>query len=226
MTFLLCKSLMLFLPSQKMLRVAARCLGRSLYSLPELSYKIADGLLPAISAENLDLHFNKHHQTYVNNANNQSKGTEWENAKLEDAVKGVDRPSGLFNQVAQIWNHTFYFTGMTPGGCAPTAEVEAKLASVYGSFDEFKAQFSASAVGLFGSGWTWLVADGEGFKIVNTSNAETPLADGMTPILTCDVWEHAYYPTSQNRRPEYVENFWSVVDWSMIEQRMREAELL
>ncbi len=185
------------------------------HKLPELPYA-RNGLEPHISAETLDFHYGKHHQTYVTNLNNLVKGTEFENASLEDIVRKAPN-GGIFNNAAQVWNHTFYFLGMGPkGGGQPTGALAAAIDAAFGSFAAFQEKFSASAVGNFGSGWTWLVKNAAGgVEIVNTSNADTPLRSGAKPILTVDVWEHAYYVDRRNARAAYVQAWWNVIDWDV-----------
>ena len=183
------------------------------HELPALPYA-KNALEPHISAETIEYHYGKHHQTYVNNLNNLVKGTEFESMSLEDIIKKSS--GGIFNNSAQVWNHTFYWNCLSPdGGGAPSGALAEAINKAFGSFDAFKEKFSTSAATNFGSGWTWLVksADG-GLEIVNTSNAGTPLTDGKTPLLTCDVWEHAYYIDYRNARPKYVEHFWNLVNWN------------
>jgi Fe-Mn family superoxide dismutase len=185
------------------------------FELPPLPYE-KNALEPHISAETLEFHYGKHHQTYVNNLNNLIQGTEFEGMSLEDIIKKSS--GGVFNNAAQVWNHTFYWSCMGPnGGGAPGGALGDAINGAFGSFDAFKEQFSKSAVGNFGSGWTWLVknADG-GLEIVNTSNAGNPMTDGKAPLLTCDVWEHAYYIDYRNARPKYVDNFWNLVNWDFV----------
>ncbi|HZJ74231.1 MAG TPA: superoxide dismutase [Perlabentimonas sp.] len=188
------------------------------FKLPELNYA-KGALAPNISEKTLDFHHGKHHQAYVNNLNNLIKGTRFENADLETIVKESD--GGIFNNGAQVWNHTFYFEAFSTN---PQAEPKGKLAEAierdFGSFTKFKEDFSKAAATLFGSGWAWLVKDKSGkLKIVQESNAGNPLRDGFTPLLTCDVWEHAYYLDYQNKRPDYIEAFWKLVDWAVVEKR-------
>jgi len=185
------------------------------FSLPELPYS-KDALAPHISAETLDFHHGKHHQTYVTNLNNLVKGTEWEGKSLEEIIRRAE--GGIFNNAAQIWNHTFYWQSLRPrGGGEPTGKVAEALTRAFGSFAAFKEQFTKAAVGQFGSGWAWLTKDGSGkLAIEATSNAGCPLRDGKTPLLTCDVWEHAYYLDYRNARPKYVEAFWSLVNWEHV----------
>ena len=185
------------------------------HKLPELPYP-RNGLEPHISAETLDYHYGKHHQTYVTNLNNLIKGTEFENASLEDIVRKAPN-GGIFNNAAQVWNHTFYFLGLGPkGGGEPTGALAAAINAAFGSFAAFQEKFTASAVGNFGSGWTWLVRNAAGgVEIVNTSNADTPLRTANKPVLTVDVWEHAYYVDRRNARPAYVQAWWNAVDWTV-----------
>lgn len=189
------------------------------HKLPELPYA-KDALLPHISPETLEFHYGKHHQTYVTNLNNLIKGTEFENASLEEIVQ--KSTGGIFNNAAQIWNHTFYWHSLSPkGGGAPTGAVADLITKSFGSFDAFKEKFSQSAITNFGSGWTWLVKKGDGVEIVNTSNAGSPLKDGLQSLLTIDVWEHAYYIDFRNARPKYVEAFWNLVNWDFANQNLK-----
>jgi Fe-Mn family superoxide dismutase len=182
------------------------------HTLPALPYAM-DALQPHISKETLEFHYGKHHQTYVTNLNNLIKGTEFENASLEDIVKKSS--GGVFNNAAQIWNHTFYWNSLSPkGGGKPAGGLAAAIDAKWGSLDAFKEAFTKSAVGNFGSSWTWLVKKAEGsLDIVNTSNAATPVTTADKPLMTCDLWEHAYYIDYRNRRPDYLGAFWSLVNW-------------
>jgi len=182
------------------------------HQLPALPYAL-DALQPHISRETLEFHYGKHHQTYVTNLNNLVKGTEFENMSLEDIIRKSS--GGMFNNAAQIWNHTFYWHSLSPkGGGKPGGDLAKAIDAKFGSFDEFKKQFSAAAVGTFGSGWAWLVKHADGtVAIESTSNAATPLTTDRKPLLTCDVWEHAYYIDYRNRRPDYVAAFWNLVNW-------------
>ena len=183
--------------------------------LPPLPFA-KDALDPVISAETIDFHYGKHHQAYVTNLNNLVPGTAFENASLEDIVMQAD--GGIFNNAAQVWNHTFYWNGLSPdGGGEPTGALGAAIDKAFGTFAAFKEAFIKSAVGNFGSGWTWLVKNGDGsVSIVNTSNAANPLRDGMTPLLTIDVWEHAYYIDYRNARPKYLGEIWKLVNWDFV----------
>ncbi|MDK3025707.1 superoxide dismutase [Fe] [Cupriavidus taiwanensis] len=182
------------------------------HKLPPLPYA-HDALAPHISKETLEFHHDKHHQTYVTNLNNLIKGTEFENASLEEIVKKSS--GGIFNNAAQVWNHTFYWDSLKPnGGGQPTGALADAINAKWGSFDKFKEEFTKVAVGTFGSGWAWLVKKADGsLDLVSTSNAATPLTTDAKPLLTCDVWEHAYYIDYRNARPKYVEAFWNVVNW-------------
>jgi Fe-Mn family superoxide dismutase len=185
------------------------------HELPALPYA-RDALAPVISEETLDYHYGKHHQTYVTNLNNLVAGTEHENSSLEDIIKSTD--GGIFNNAAQVWNHTFYWNCLSPnGGGEPGGALADAIASKFGSFDAFVEKFNTSAATNFGSGWTWLVktADG-GVDIVNTSNAGNPMTDGLTPLLTIDVWEHAYYVDYRNARPQYLGEIWKIINWDFV----------
>ena len=185
------------------------------HELPALPYE-KNALEPTISAETIDYHYGKHHQAYVTNLNNLIAGTEYENSTLEEIVKNADGP--IFNNAAQVWNHTFYWNGLAPNkGGEPTGALADAINTAFGSFAEFKTQFSASAVGNFGSGWTWLVKNKEGgVELLNTSNAASALTSDKTPLLTIDVWEHAYYVDYRNARPKYMEEIWNIVNWDFV----------
>ena len=184
------------------------------FELPALPYS-SDALQPHISAETLSFHHGKHHAAYVNNLNNFVAGNAaLQGLSLEEIVKTSS--GGVFNNAAQVWNHTFYWHSLSPsGGGAPTGALAQAINAAWGSFDEFKVKFSAAAAGQFGSGWAWLVADADGkLSIRTTGNAETPLTDAsVRAILTCDVWEHAYYIDYRNARPYYVAAWWNLVNW-------------
>jgi len=183
------------------------------FELPNLPYE-KNALEPHISAETLEFHHGKHHNTSVTKLNEMVPGTEFEGKSLEEIITSAPA-GGIFNQAAQVWNHTFYWNCMGPNaGGEPTGELADAINKAFGSFAQFKEKFAASAAGNFGSGWTWLVKNSDGtVEIVNTSNAGCPLTDGKTPLLTCDVWEHAYYIDYRNARPKYVEAFWNLVNW-------------
>jgi len=186
------------------------------HTLPDLPFA-KDALEPHISAETFEYHHDKHHAAYVTNLNNLVPGTEFEDKSLEEIVTSAPA-GGIFNNAAQVWNHTFYFNCMGPGaGGEPTGDLADAIAATFGSFAEFKEKFSTSAVTNFGSGWTWLVKNADGkLEIVNTANAGCPLTAGLTPLLTIDVWEHAYYVDKRNARPAYVESFWNVINWDFV----------
>jgi Fe-Mn family superoxide dismutase len=186
------------------------------FELPALPYA-QDALEPHISAETLEFHYGKHHKTYVDKLNGLAEGTDLANKSLEDVIKSSE--GGVFNNAAQIWNHTFYWHCLSPnGGGDASGAVAQAIDAAFGSFAAFKEQFTNSAITNFGSGWTWLVKNADGsVAIVNTSNAATPLTDsGITPLLTVDVWEHAYYIDYRNARPKYMEAFWALVNWEFV----------
>ncbi|SNX29445.1 superoxide dismutase, Fe-Mn family [Polynucleobacter meluiroseus] len=182
------------------------------HTLPALPYAM-DALAPFISKETLEFHYGKHHQAYVTNLNNLIKDTEFKDSSLEEIVK--KSAGGVFNNAAQVWNHTFYWNSMKPnGGGAPTGALADAINAKWGSFDKFKEEFTKCAIGTFGSGWAWLVKKADGsLDLVSTSNAGTPITTDATPLFTCDVWEHAYYIDTRNARPKYLENFWNLVNW-------------
>ncbi|UCH19527.1 MAG: superoxide dismutase [Fe] [Deltaproteobacteria bacterium] len=182
------------------------------HKLPDLPYS-KKALEPHISAETLEYHHGKHHAAYVTNLNNLIGGTEFEKASLEEII--LKSSGGVFNNAAQIWNHSFYWSCLKPGaGGEPTGPLAEAITSAFGSFEDFKKEFSQKAVTLFGSGWAWLVKNKDGsLAIEQTSNAGTPLTAGKKALLTCDVWEHAYYIDYRNARPKYVESFWNLVNW-------------
>ncbi len=182
------------------------------HELPALPYA-KDALQPHISAETLEYHYGKHHNAYVTNLNNLIKGTDFETLSLEDIV--LKSSGGIFNNAAQVWNHTFYWNCLSPnGGGEPAGALADAINAKFGSFAAFKEEFSKCAVGTFGSGWAWLVKNADGsVELMSTSNAGTPMTSGKTALLTCDVWEHAYYIDYRNLRPKYVEAFWNLVNW-------------
>lgn len=190
------------------------------FELPILPYA-QDALEPVISKQTIEFHYGKHHQAYVTNLNKLVIGTEFENATLEEIVK--KSTGGIFNNGAQIWNHTFYWESFKPnGGGEPTGELAEAINKSFGSFAEFKEKFTAAAATLFGAGWAWLVKNTDGnLQIVQESNAGNPLKNGLKPLLTCDVWEHAYYIDFQNRRPDYISGFWSIINWDKVAERFK-----
>ncbi|WP_084418613.1 superoxide dismutase [Henriciella litoralis] len=198
------------------------------FELPALPYS-RDALAPHISEETLNYHYGKHHQAYVNNLNKLIEGTPHENASLEEIIKAADGDSskaGLFNNSAQVWNHTFYWHSMKPsGGGKPTGAIAKKIDEDFGSYEDFAKEFKAAGGGQFGSGWAWLVLKGGKLEIRKTPNAETPVTDdGATPLLTMDVWEHAYYLDYQNSRPNYMDAFLeNLVNWDFANQNLADA---
>ncbi len=182
------------------------------HELPALPYA-QDALQPTISAETLEYHYGKHHQAYVTNLNNLIEGTEFADLSLEDIISKAS--GGIFNNAAQVWNHTFYWNSLSPqGGGNPSGALADQINSTFGSVDAFKEQFSKAGATQFGSGWVWLVKKSDGtLAIYSTANAECPLTQGDTALLTCDVWEHAYYIDYRNARPKYLEAFWNLVNW-------------
>ncbi|SJL82414.1 superoxide dismutase [Fe] [Vibrio palustris] len=190
------------------------------FELPALPFA-KDALEPHISKETLEYHYGKHHNTYVVKLNGLIPGTEFENKSLEEIIK--TSTGGVFNNAAQVWNHTFYWNCLAPqAGGEPTGDVADAINKAFGSFEEFKTQFTNNAVANFGSGWTWLVKKADGsVAIVNTSNAATPITEeGVTPLLTVDVWEHAYYIDYRNARPSYMEAFWNLVNWDFVAKNL------
>jgi len=189
------------------------------HELPTLPYA-RSALTPHISEETIDFHYGKHHQTYVTNLNNLIKGTDFEGMTLEQIVKRSS--GGIFNNAAQVWNHSFYWQCLSPsGGGAPSGAIADAINDAFGSFEDFKEKFTTSAVTNFGSGWTWLVKNQQGnLEIVNTSNAGTPITEGKTALLTCDVWEHAYYIDYRNVRPQYLMAFWNLVNWNFVASKL------
>lgn len=191
------------------------------HSLPDLPYP-KDALAPHISAETLEFHHGKHHQKYVDTLNDLIKGTQYEDASLEEIIKKSE--GKMFNNGAQVWNHTFYWNCMSPdGGGEPSGALAEAIKKEFGSFEQFQEQFNSTSAGLFGSGWTWLVKKGDGgLAIVPKGNAGNPIRDGEKPLLTCDVWEHAYYIDYRNARPKYLEAFWKVVNWDFVGKQYSE----
>jgi Fe-Mn family superoxide dismutase len=188
------------------------------FELPKLPYKL-DALVPYISEETLEFHYGKHHQAYINNLNGLVPGTEYENSDLETIIKKAD--GGIFNNAAQVWNHTFYFESFSgKGRRAPSGVLSDAINSSFGSFEAFREQFTKAAATLFGAGWAWLAKNSDGtLQIIQESNAGNPLRRGLTPIITCDVWEHAYYIDYRNKRPDYLKAFWEILDWDILDKR-------
>ncbi len=185
------------------------------FDLPPLPYEM-DALEPHISRETLEYHYGKHHQTYVTNLNNLLVGSDLEKKTLEEVIKTSS--GGIFNNAAQVWNHSFYWNCLSPkGGGEPTGKLLTAINQSFGDFKSFKEQFTKAAVTTFGSGWAWLVKSPQGgLEIISTSNALTPLTSTNTALLTCDVWEHAYYIDYRNARPKYLEAFWNLVNWEFV----------
>jgi len=185
------------------------------FELPKLPYE-KNALEPYISSETIDYHYGKHHQTYVNNLNNLVAGTPDENKSLEEII--LSSEGGIFNNAAQVWNHSFYWECLSPkGGKEPTGKLLEAIEATFGNFQEFQAQFTKTAISTFGSGWAWLVKNKSGqLEITSTSNADTPMKHGQKALLTCDVWEHAYYIDYRNARPKYIDSFWNLVNWEFV----------
>ncbi|MCH9643244.1 MAG: superoxide dismutase [Gammaproteobacteria bacterium] len=189
------------------------------FELPPLPYDM-NALEPHISERTLEFHYGKHHQAYVNKLNGLVPNTPFEDKSLVEIIKSAD--GGIFNNAAQVWNHTFYWNSMSPtGGGEPSDEVAAILTKDFGSVETFKEKFTNAALSRFGSGWAWLVKQSNGhLDIVSTGNADNPMTDNLVPLLTCDVWEHAYYLDTQNNRGKYVSNFWNLVNWDFIARNL------
>lgn len=188
-------------------------------SLPELPYPM-DALEPYISSRTLEFHYGKHHNAYVTNLNKLLPGSGFEDSSLEDIIRKAE--GGIFNNGAQVWNHTFYWNCLRPGGGGePRGKLMEAIQTSFDSFESFKEKFSTAAATLFGSGWAWLAQNAYGdLEIIKESNAGNPLRNGLVPLLTCDVWEHAYYLDKQNRRPDYIADFWNLVDWEAVADRL------
>lgn len=188
------------------------------HELMTLPYSM-DALEPLMSKETLEFHYGKHHQTYVNNLNNLIAGTKFEDLSLVNII--LESDGGIFNNAAQVYNHDFFWNGLTPTQGEISTTVEEALTKAFGSVEKFKEEFTAKAVGHFGSGWAWLVQDeNQDLKIVTTINAQNPLTNNLKPILVCDVWEHAYYIDVRNARPKFLENFWKLVNWDFVAQNL------
>ncbi len=189
--------------------------------LPKLPYAM-DALQPYISKETLEYHYGKHHQAYVNNLNNLIKDTEFADATLEQIIKKSS--GGIFNNAAQVWNHTFYWNCLAPqNNNEPSGKLADAIKKKFGSFEEFKKAFTQASVTTFGSGWGWLAKNAQGeLEIISTSNAGTPMTQDKKALLTCDVWEHAYYIDYRNARPTYVDNFWKIVNWDFVMENFKD----
>ncbi|MET0305759.1 MAG: superoxide dismutase [Solirubrobacterales bacterium] len=194
------------------------------FSVPDLPYDY-DALEPHIDEATMRVHHDKHHQAYVDKANGALEGTEWADRDVEDVLQNLDslpadKQGPVRNNAGGHCNHTLFWQMLSPdGGGAPSGDLAAAIDSAFGSFDEFKAKFKEAGIGQFGSGWAWLVKDGDGVAIVKTPNQDSPISDGKTPLLGCDVWEHAYYLKYQNKRPDYIDAFWNVVNWDYVAER-------
>ena len=190
------------------------------FELPKLPYA-HNALEPVISEKTIEFHYGKHFQTYINNLNKLIEGTKFENADLDTIVKESD--GGVFNNAAQTWNHDFYFRTLTPNkGTKPSEKLMKAIEKEWTSFDNFKKEFETAGAGLFGSGWAWLVSDNNGkLSIAKESNAGNPITKGLTPLMTMDVWEHAYYLDYQNRRPDHLSALWSIINWDEVSKRYK-----
>ncbi len=188
------------------------------HTLPELPYSM-DALEPHISKETLEYHYGKHHKAYVDTLNSLIPGTEFENASLEEIIK---KSSGkMFNQAAQTWNHTFYWNCLSPqGGGEPTGPIADAIQRGFGSFEDFKKTFNEKTIAIFGSGWCWLVKEGDKIDIWQGKDAGNPITENKIPLLTCDIWEHAYYIDYRNARPKYMDAFWHVVNWDYVNRNL------
>lgn len=184
-----------------------------MHQLPDLAFA-KDSLAPHMSAETLEYHHGKHHATYVSKLNSLIENSEFADAKLEDIVKNSS--GGIFNNAAQHWNHSFFWKCLTPDSNEPQGELMAELKKTFGSFEKFKEKFSETAITTFGSGWAWLVKKDGKLELMSTSNADSPMCHGATALLTCDVWEHAYYIDYRNARPKFLEAFWNIVNWKFV----------
>ena len=199
-----------------------------MHKLPELPYTL-DALEPYISRETMDYHYGKHHRGYVNKLNKLIQGTDLEPMSLEAIICAprslTGRPGPIFNNAAQAWNHAFYWRCLTPHACTPGDATSEAINAQFGSLEEFRRQFTRMALNTFGSGWAWLVGDNAGgLEIVSTSNAGTPLTGNRIPLLTCDLWEHAYYIDYRNARAEYITAFWKVLNWDFLETSIRQFQ--
>jgi superoxide dismutase, Fe-Mn family len=198
------------------------------FSVPDLPYDY-DALEPHIDEATMRVHHDKHHQAYVDKANGALEGTEWADRDVEEVLQSLDslpadKQAPVRNNGGGHYNHTLFWQMLSPdGGGAPSGDLAGAIDSAFGSFDDFKAQFKEAGIGQFGSGWAWLVKDGDGVAIVKTPNQDSPISEGKTPLLGCDVWEHAYYLKYQNKRPDYIDAFWNVVNWPYVEERFANA---
>ena len=199
-----------------------------MHTLPKLPYRL-DALEPYISGETMDYHYTRHHGAYVAKLNELVKGTDLEDATLEAVIRASQprrgASSALFNNAAQAWNHAFFWECLSPRACAPGPVLSEAIATNFGSREDLRLQFSATALATFGSGWTWLVADADArLEVVSTSNADTPLTQGRVPLLTCDVWEHAYYIDYRNARADYLDAFLKIINWDFVAANLRRSD--
>jgi Fe-Mn family superoxide dismutase len=198
------------------------------FSVPDLPYDYA-ALEPHIDEATMRVHHDKHHQAYVDKANGALEGTEWADSDVEDVLKSLDslpadKQGPVRNNAGGHYNHTLFWQMLSPdGGGAPSGDLGAAIDAAFGSFEDFKAKFKEAGIGQFGSGWAWLVKDGDGVAIAKTPNQDSPISDGKEPLLGCDVWEHAYYLKYQNKRPDYIDAFWNVVNWDYVAERFAAA---
>jgi Fe-Mn family superoxide dismutase len=198
------------------------------FSVPDLPYDYA-ALEPHIDEATMRVHHDKHHQAYVDKANAALEGTEWADSDVEDVLGSLDslpadKQGPVRNNAGGHYNHTLFWQMLSPdGGGAPSGDLGAAIDAAFGSFEDFKAKFKEAGIGQFGSGWAWLVKDGGGVAIVKTANQDSPISDGKEPLLGCDVWEHAYYLKYQNKRPDYIDAFWNVVNWDYVAERFAAA---
>jgi len=199
------------------------------FSVPDLPYAY-DALEPHIDEATMRVHHDKHHQAYVDKANAALEGTEWADRDVEDVLKNLsslpaDKQGPVRNNGGGHYNHSLFWQMLSPdGGGEPGGEVGSAIADAFGSFDSFKSEFKEAGITQFGSGWAWLVKDGSGLAVVKTANQDSPISDGKTPLLGCDVWEHAYYLKYQNKRPDYIDAFWNVVNWNYVAERFADAQ--
>jgi superoxide dismutase, Fe-Mn family len=198
------------------------------FSVPDLPYAY-DALEPHIDEATMRVHHDKHHQAYVDKANAALEGTEWADRDVEDVLRSLsslpgDKQGPVRNNAGGHYNHTLFWQMLSPdGGGAPSGDLASGIDEAFGSFDSFKEQFKEAGIARFGSGWAWLVKDGSGLAIVSTPNQDSPISDGSVPLLGCDVWEHAYYLKYQNKRPDYIDAFWNVVNWDYVAERLSAA---
>jgi Fe-Mn family superoxide dismutase len=198
------------------------------FSVPDLPYSY-DALEPHIDEATMRVHHDKHHQAYVDKANGALEGTEWADRDVEDVLQNLsslpgDKQAAVRNNAGGHYNHSLFWQMLSPdGGGAPSGDLAAGIEQKFGSFDAFKEEFKNAGIARFGSGWAWLVHDGSGLAVVSTPNQDSPISDGSTALLGCDVWEHAYYLKYQNKRPDYIDAFWNVVNWDYVAQRLAEA---